>query len=163
MTEKILINRNEIYLTIDNVRFETEKGIVEKNDQFIAFYKNSPPNEIIFGEQFKDKNGKNVVFPSIEIAREYALATLKKAIYPPDYLHPLHYKKENLDEIMNKKLKFDIGSANNEIVNDTIEGVLTFCTLAANPPHLPATATIITAEGQEKKFNFFEIKSIRIN
>jgi hypothetical protein len=161
MTERILINRNELYLTIDNVRIETEKGIEEKNNQFIAFFKDTPPNELNYGEQLKDKNGRNIVFPSFESAKDYAFSLLKKIVYPPNFLHPLRYKKEDLDEILHKRLIFDIGSNNNENISETIEGVMVSCSLAANPPYLPGIATITKNDGQEKKLTFFEIKQIR--
>jgi len=76
--------------------------------------------------------------------------------------HPQEYRKENLEEIMDKPLKIGIGNMNSNEITEVIEGVITKCTLAANLPHLPATAQILTADGKIKRKNFFEIKSIDI-
>ena len=76
--------------------------------------------------------------------------------------HPQEYRKENLEEIMHKPLKIGIGNKNSDEITEVIEGVIIDCTLAANLPHLPGTARILTVDGQIKRKNFFEIKSIDI-
>lgn len=76
--------------------------------------------------------------------------------------HPQEYTKENLKEIINKPLKIGIGNMNSDKITEVVEGVITKCTLAANPPHLPATAQISTSDGKVISKNFFEIKSIDI-
>ena len=72
------------------------------------------------------------------------------------------YRKENLKEIMHKPLKIGIGNMNSDEITEVIEGVITECTLVASLPHLPGTAKILTADGNIKRKNFFEIKSIDI-
>ena len=76
--------------------------------------------------------------------------------------HPQEYRKENLKEIMHKPLKIGIGNTKSDEITEVIEGVITECTLAASLPHLPGTAQILTADGNIKRKNFFEIKSIDI-
>lgn len=161
MTERIFINRNILYLSIDNVRIETQNGIEEKDDQYVAFLKDSETNPLNFGEQVKDSDGENIVFYSPQQAKEYIVAELKKSIYPPNFINPLRYTKENLSEIMHKKLFFDIGQVNNADIEETIEGTMTECFLAVNPPNLPAQAKIITSNREEIEIDFFRLKRIR--
>jgi hypothetical protein len=161
MKERLEINRQIIYLTIDNVRIDTENGIEEKDNQFVAFIKNEQPNDLNLEEQVKNNKGENIVFPSIDYARGFVVEKLKKTIYPPDFLHPLHYKKENLDELMHKELVYDIGKPNSDDIQDTIQGMMVECTLAANPPHLPGNATILLSGGSKRNLTFFDIKRIR--
>lgn len=80
MTEKIQINRQIIYLTIDNVRVETNTGVQEHENQFVAFVKKERLNEINLGEQVKNAKGENVVFNSREQAKEFVIKDLKKNI-----------------------------------------------------------------------------------
>ncbi len=161
MTEEIIINRNTLFLTIDNVRIETQNGIEEKDDQYVAFLKGSEPNSLNFGEQVKDSDGENIVFYSPQQAKDYIVAELKKSIYPPDFLNPIRYTKENLSEIMHKKLFFDIGQVNSADIEETFEGTMIECFLAANPPNLPVQAKIINSNRQELNVDFFSLKRIR--
>ena len=59
MKERLEINRQIIYLTIDNVRIDTENGIEEKDNQFVAFIKNEQPNDLNLEEQVKNNKGEN--------------------------------------------------------------------------------------------------------
>ncbi|MGK4568169.1 hypothetical protein [Flavobacterium sp. 3HN19-14] len=77
------------------------------------------------------------------------------------YKHPLHYKKENIEEIMNKQITIDIGLKNSDTVTETIHGLVVNCTLASNEPFLPASITVETAEGKTRTFSMFEIKMFR--
>ncbi|WP_343626582.1 hypothetical protein [Flavobacterium lindanitolerans] len=67
---------NNIWLVINSVKFETEKGIEEQLEQFICYYKYSLPNDINYGEIFKDKNNDRIVFSSIQDARNHAISFL---------------------------------------------------------------------------------------
>jgi hypothetical protein len=163
MTTEITVNRNIFYLTTDNFRIETANGYIEHEDKFVAFWKKTPADAIVLGEQIKSENAENIVFSSRQEAKDYAVEKLEKSIYPPDYYHPLDYTKENLSEIMHKQLIFDIGQAQIEDIKESIRGKMIDCTLASNPPFLPGTATIITTNGITKKLTFFEIKRIRRN
>lgn len=160
MTEQIQINRQIIYLTIDSVKLETEKGIEEQENQFVAFFKNEPVNEVSLGEQIKDENGENIVYPSREQARAEVIEILKRRVYPPSFLNPMDYRVHNLAEIMHKELTFDIGNPNTDEIQESIQGVMTNCTLASNPPNLPASVRIMTNNG-ERRLSIIELKRIR--
>lgn len=160
MTEQIQINRQVIYLTIDSVKLETENGIEEQENQFVGFFKLEPVTGISFGEQIKNANGDNVVFHSREQAKNEISEMLKRDIYPPSLLNPMDYTKDNLSEIMHKELTFDIGNFNSDDIQESILGVMTNCTLAANPPNLPATVRIMTNTG-ERRLSIAELKRIR--
>ena len=161
MTEKIEINRQALYLTIDNFKVETKDGIEIKANQFVVYFKYEPPTEIILGEQIKNDEGGNAVFDSADDAKSFAVEKLKRTIYPPNFLHPLKYTTENLGELMHKELIYDIGNPNSTEITETFEGVMTGYSLAANPPYMPATATILSIDGSEKDLTFFDIKRIR--
>lgn len=159
--EQILINRNPIYLTTDNVRTNDGKQVIERDDLFTAFIREEEPNEIVLGEQVMDIDGNIKVFPSRQEAREYVIRELRRTIYPPDYLHPLHYNTNNLHEILHKQLIFDIGNPNSEDIEETIEGRIVHCKLAGNSPNLPTSAVIRLNNGDERELTFFDIKRIR--
>ncbi len=74
------------------------------------------------------------------------------------YKQPLQYKKEDLDELMFKPLKIYVGLANEEEVKEVLEGQIIKCSLAANPPHLPADFEFELNNGEKRTFNFFEVK-----
>ncbi len=74
------------------------------------------------------------------------------------YKQPLEYKKEDLDELMFKPLKIHVGPTNKDEVTEIVEGQIIKCSLAANPPHLPADFELQLENGQKRIFNFFEVK-----
>ncbi|MFD2915317.1 hypothetical protein [Psychroserpens luteus] len=161
MTEQIQINRQTIYLTIENVTLDTESGIAEQENQFVGFFKYEPVTEISFGEQVKDANGENVVFHSIEQARNQISDMLKRIIYPPSFLNPMDYTADNLAEIMQKELTFNIGDFNSDEIQESITGTMTNCTLASasNPPNMPYSVRIMTNNG-ERRLRISDIISI---
>jgi len=74
------------------------------------------------------------------------------------YKHPLDYKKEDLNEIMYKKIKVHIGPRNSDKIEYSTEGEIIKCSLAANPPHLPGTIELRLNSGKVEKYDFFQIK-----
>ena len=160
MTEQIIVNRNTIFLTIDNVRIETKNGIEEKDDQFIAYIKETPPNEVSLGTLVKNNKRENIIFNSIGDARESIITKLKKSVYPPDFLNPLHYNIENISELLHKKLIYDVGHVNRHEIEKTIEGTMIEFSLAANSTVLLAGAKIVLINGEEKDLAFTDIKRI---
>lgn len=159
MHEKLLINRTTKYLTVDNVRIKTASGIEEKNNQFVAFIKDTKPTEVNLGEQIKNADGQNAVFTSVDEARKYVTHSLVRSTYPPDFLHPLKYTKDNISEIMHKYLAFDI--AKNEAVDEieTVNGIMTECVFSVSST--PGRFTIVTNGGKTKRPNYWELKAIR--
>lgn len=73
------------------------------------------------------------------------------------YKEPMEYKKEDVSEIMNKPLKISIGKWGSDIITDEITGEIIKCTLAANPPHQPASFRVKTEQG-EKSLSVASIK-----
>lgn len=162
MTEQIQINRQTIYLTIDNVRLETKNGIEEQENQFVGYFKTDPPNEINIGELIKNHNGETAIFHSIEQARNEISEMLKRKIYPPSFLNPMDYTVQNLAEIMHKELTFDIEDSNSDEIQENIPGIITNCTLASasNPPNMPFSIRIMTNNG-ERRLRIDKLKRIR--
>jgi hypothetical protein len=160
-TERIIVNRNHIWLSFDNLRIEKENGIEELENQIVCYYKLTEPNGFYYGAQLADSNDIRLIYNSIEHAKQEVIAFLRNDVYPPNYLHPLEYTKENLSEIMNKTLIFDIGNQNSDDIQESLVGSMTNCNLASNPPHLPVTARITLLDGSERRLNFFDIKRIR--
>ncbi|WP_409415730.1 hypothetical protein [Flavobacterium sp. PS2] len=76
------------------------------------------------------------------------------------FRNPSEYTKENIEEIMNIPLSIEIGKYNSEVITETIEGEIVNCTLAVNPPFLPASLKVITRNG-EKILSIMEIKRFR--
>lgn len=73
----------------------------------------------------------------------------------------MNYTKENLNEIMNKPVRLSIGEPNSDKVSEFVEGIIVHCDLAANPPHLPASAEIELESGKRRRFSFPELKRIQ--
>jgi hypothetical protein len=161
MTEQIQINRQTIYLTIDNVRLKTDNGIEEQENRFVGYFKTDPPNEINIGEQIKNANGENVIFHSKEQARNEISEMLKRKIYPPSFLNPMDYTAENLAEIMHKELSFDIGDFDSNEIQENVQGKMTNCTLASAsyPSNMPYSVRIMTNNG-ERRLRIEKLKRI---
>lgn len=45
MTEQILINRQQIYLTIDKVKLKTDNGLEEQENQFVGYLMTDPQRD----------------------------------------------------------------------------------------------------------------------
>jgi hypothetical protein len=162
MLKELIINRKIIYLTIDNFRsIDDDNNLVEQNS-FVAYYSLRVPTEIILGERILNSNSKDQLFNSIEEAITYSNQFLKNIIYPPSFLEPIRYTKDNLAEILHKRLKFEIGEINSDLVQKIILGTIHSCTLATNEPHLPAIANILDDYGKLHQLNFFQIKTIKL-
>jgi hypothetical protein len=157
MHEKLLINRLPKYLTVDNVRIKTTSGIEERSNQFVAFVKDTAPTEVSLGEQVKTDDGQNAVFTSFEEARKSVIQSLERSTYPPDFLNPLKYTKDNISEIMHKHLAFYIVINKDEI--ETVFGIMTECVYSVSLE--PGRFTIVTKGGKKRRPHFLELKAIR--
>lgn len=73
------------------------------------------------------------------------------------YKDPMEYKKEDVSEILNKPLKISIGQWGSDKITEEIFGEIIKCTLAANPPHQPASFRVKTKQG-EKSLSVASIK-----
>ena len=76
--------------------------------------------------------------------------------------HHIHYTKENLNEILNKPIQILLSKKDLKGNNKIIEGQISECLLASNPPNLPAFAIINTVSGEEIKLSFLEMEAINI-
>ncbi|REG88541.1 hypothetical protein [Flavobacterium aquicola] len=73
------------------------------------------------------------------------------------YKSPMEYTKENISEVMNKPIKIFIGKWGSDEISEEINGEIIRCTVAANPPFLPATVRVRVGNG-ERSFSIAEIK-----
>jgi hypothetical protein len=72
--------------------------------------------------------------------------------------HPLQIKNEDLPTLKFKPMRIHIGKFDDEKVLEVLEGEFIGFTLAANPPHLPATFDFQTKNGTVKNYTFFDLK-----
>jgi hypothetical protein len=75
--------------------------------------------------------------------------------------NPIDLTKDDLNEIMHIPLRIGIGDMNKIEISESLEGEIIECSLAANPPHLPAIAKFRTSNGKIISLTFFEIKWIK--
>lgn len=144
-TERIQINRNKIYLTIENLTKESVNGIVKIENQFVAFWNKDKPTSLNLGKQIKNLHGEKLVFCHVDQAKYKSIEILKNKIYPLDYLPPLKYTSENICEIMHKELVFEI-EPNNEI----IKGKIVECFPEPNSGSSPYNVWIKTGNRKKK-------------
>jgi hypothetical protein len=83
----------------------------------------------------------------------------KEPSRPSEYT--LEITKEDLKEIMHVPLQIGVGPANKGEITETLESEIIECSLAANPPNLPAIADFQLKNGAIRKFSFFELKWIK--
>lgn len=72
--------------------------------------------------------------------------------------HPLQINNEDLSSLKFVPMRIYIGKFNDEVILEILEGEFIGFTLAANPPHLPATFDFQTKNGIVKNYTFFELK-----
>lgn len=157
MTEKIIINRNDIWITIEPVILDKNGNLEEQKNQFVCYFKRTKPG-LIKGEQFKDQNNIGMVFSSVEEAKQYAIKTLEHIIYPPFFLHPLEYNSSNYKEIMNKDVLIDIGIDENK----TIKGKIIECSATHNDRNLIASIRIRKENGDTDFYSIMEVTKISL-
>jgi hypothetical protein len=76
--------------------------------------------------------------------------------------HPLNYKEKDLNKIMGRKIRIDIGPIKEDRITESLEGEIVGYSLAANPPYLPAEVMFNTSDGRFKRFNILKLKGIYI-
>jgi hypothetical protein len=154
MTEKIIINRNDIWITIEPVILDKNGNLEEEKNQFVCYFNRTKPG-LIKGEQFKDQNNIGMVFSSVEEAKQYAIKTLEHILYPPSFLSPSQYNYLNYKEIMDKEVLIEIGLDN---IDRTIKGKITKCSAVFNNPDLIAS---IGVQEDNENIVFYSIKEVR--
>ena len=159
-TELLMINRNPVWVTFRKSNIDNTENQTEINEQVVCYIKLSKPEGEDYGKLLTNKKNEAVCYPSISQARDKICYILKAKIYPPDFLHPLEYTIEDVDEIMNKLLNIGIGDVYSEETDYSVKGIIYNCSFAGNPPFLPVAAQVRLDNKTEKTFNFFEMKKI---
>ncbi len=79
--ETIEIHDFTIWLVIDQIRYYTKnKKLLESNNEFLCYFKFTEPNTFNYGELFRGKDRKPIVFESPEAAIHYANMELKEKL-----------------------------------------------------------------------------------
>lgn len=76
--------------------------------------------------------------------------------------HPLSYTREDIEKIIDKMVKIDVGDQNSNIINETVVGKLIKCDLAANGPYLPTAVHIKTKNGATREISFSDMIQINV-
>lgn len=148
---EIKVGENIIWLVIESYRSANPE--VKNIENFICYYKLSPPNMFVYGELLKTEDGKPIEFNSIEKAKEYASTYFKKQNI---YKHPLNYTKEELQKLLNIPMK--IKYKEQEILKEIVGTIKDF-SVAYNPPNLPYYLHIETSENIRLKINIFDVEN----
>ncbi|WKL50441.1 hypothetical protein Q1W71_11865 [Flavobacterium pectinovorum] len=153
--EEIIINRNQIWLSYEEV-LEVNKDNVLEPAGFICYFNREMP-QLIFGESIKDDNGKIRRFDTIKEASEIAKVILERKIYPPFFLSPLLYEMYNIAEIMHKPIKIEIGQTSEDI-DEIVEGKIIRCTSTSNNHNLLASILFEKANEETQTYSIFDLQ-----
>ncbi len=82
MTIKIIqIKEKAIWLAIDQLRtYSLDFKFIEEKPEFLCYFKLTEPNPIIYGELLRDKEGKPILFKSVDEAIEKAKELLNQRL-----------------------------------------------------------------------------------
>ncbi|WP_029034557.1 hypothetical protein [Salinimicrobium terrae] len=153
-TEKLLINRNEVWISIDSIKLKTEEGLVEQSNQFISYISYSEPEGFI-GLPILDENEERKIFSSVEAAREYAINLQRRILYPSNFDDPWEYDSTNVFEILYKPILIDLE-------DKTIEGTIIRCTSTSNNRNAIGSITVKKLNGAIRSYSIVEIKKFRM-
>lgn len=157
-TEKLLINQNEVWITIESIKLQTENGIEEQTNQFICYISYSEPIGT-FGTPLKNKNNNRKIFGSYNDAKKYAIEHLRIKLYPLNFHHPLEYNSTNVFEILYKNLLIDIGDLEN--TTKTIEGKIVKCISTSNDGNSIGSITVEHSNGRMETYSIMDIKKFK--
>ncbi len=73
------------------------------------------------------------------------------------YKRPFEYTEQTIEKVMNKRIRLAIGNIITSEVEEYLTGIITHCGLAANPPYLPSTLTIVLDNGTQREISIGEI------
>lgn len=71
-TEHVIIDENDVWISIDSLRISTQNGIEEQEGQFLCYISFKEPN-IFFGDLLRDDARKIILFENRADAREAAI------------------------------------------------------------------------------------------
>lgn len=158
-TEIVTVNRTPVWVSFN---YHTVKNTVTGSlHNFIeCYYKLSEPRNGDFGKLLTKSKEEALLYSHIDEAKSSICHILKSVIYPPDFLHPLEYTIENIEEIMNKELVIETGDIESEESEYSFVGIISQCSFAGNPAYLPVAAKIRLENNDEIICNFFQLKKI---
>ena len=70
-TIELRINGKKIWLVIEPIRVNTEKGLEVVENEYICYFNFNKPDQIIYGELVKDENNQPKIFNNSKEAEEY--------------------------------------------------------------------------------------------
>lgn len=148
---EIKVGENTIWLVVEPYRYGDQEG---KNvENFICYFKLSPPNMFIYGELLKKEDGNPVIFDSVEKAIEYTSTFFNEKKF---YKHPLNYNKEELHKILNIPMRIKYKE---QEISKVVVGSIKDFSVAYNPPNLPYKLHIETSENITFSINVFDIEN----
>jgi len=153
-TQKLIINRNEVWISIESIKIETEEGLQEQSYQFICYISYSEP-EGFLGQPILDDNKERKIFTSVEAAKEYTIHLQRKVLYPSNFDNPLEYNSTNVFEILYKPILIDLDDT-------TIEGTIIRCTGTSNDHNSIGSVTVEKSNGKISSYSIMEIKKFRV-
>lgn len=158
-TEKLFINQNEVWISIESIKLKTENGIEEQANQFICFISYTEPIGS-FGIPIKNKNNDRKIFDSYHNAKDHVIQLLRVELYPLNFYHPLEYNSKNVFEILYKNLLIDIGDL--ESTTKTIQGKIVKCVGTSNDRDAIGSITVENSNGSLETYSIMDIKSFRL-
>lgn len=79
--KEILLKSRTVWLAIDQLRiYSPDLKFIEEKPEFLCYFKLTEPNPIIFGELLRDKEGKPIIFKSVDEAIEKAKEILNQRL-----------------------------------------------------------------------------------
>ena len=75
----IEVGGRTIWLSIDQLRvYSQDTNMIDIEEEFLCYFKLTEPTPLIYGELFRDENGKPLLFDTVDNALSYAKRELKK-------------------------------------------------------------------------------------
>ena len=158
ITEEIIINRNQIWLSYEEVLKSNKENVLEPAGYICYFNREKP--QLILGESIKHNNGKIRQFETIKEASEIAKVILERKIYPPFFLDPLLYEMHNIAEIMHKPIKIEIGQTSEQI-DEIVEGKIIKCTSVSNKHNLLAYILVEKTNEETQTYSIFDLQKFK--
>ncbi|MCZ4317462.1 hypothetical protein O4H26_00500 [Aequorivita viscosa] len=153
--EEVTINRNQLWLSYEEVLEKNNDNLLESRG-FICYFNREKP-QLIFGESLKENDGNARRFDTIEKARNIAKVILQRTIYPPFFLNPLLYEMSNIEEIMHKPIKIEIGQTSDNI-EETVVGKIISCTHTATNANELESIIIELKNGETRSYTIFDLQ-----
>ncbi len=79
--KEIQLKNRTVWLAIDQLRiYSADFKFIEEKPEFLCYFKLTEPNPIIYGELLRDKEGKPILFNSVDEAIEKAIELLNQRL-----------------------------------------------------------------------------------